>query len=305
VTGAPKIAAMAKISSLEAEPRGVYCGAIGYLTPGGRAIFNVAIRTVTINRETGVAVYGVGSGVTWDSQAEAEAAEIRLKSALLAAEAAPPGLFETLRLEEGRFSRPERHIARLAASAGHLGIPHDRAAMRDALEALALGRPHGLWRARLRLTPEGDVSAESEPLADEAGSARTFRVAPEPIDREDRWLYHKVTDRSAYVRRKAACSDVDDVLMQNLEGELTEFTTGNLVLEIDGDRWTPSIECGLLPGVFRAELLETGAVCERVLTESDLARASRIWLVNSLRGWVEMRPVGLQVGLSTPTTTSA
>ena len=67
VTGAPKHSAMGIIQNLEASPRGVYTGAIGYLSPNGRGHFNVAIRTAVVDRERGVAEFGVGSGIVWDS----------------------------------------------------------------------------------------------------------------------------------------------------------------------------------------------------------------------------------------------
>lgn len=81
VTGAPKRRAMELIESVEAVPRGVYCGAIGYAAPDGTAAFNVAIRTAVVR--DGEGVYGVGSGIVWDSQAEAEWAECHLKARVL------------------------------------------------------------------------------------------------------------------------------------------------------------------------------------------------------------------------------
>jgi len=339
VTGAPKIAAMRKIAALEPEPRGAYCGAIGYAAPDGSAVFSVAIRTLVVDRETGVVQYGVGSGITWDSRAEEEARETRLKAAVLTAAPHRPDLFETLRLEGGRFRRRRGHVARILASAAYFGIPARGASLDAALFELARGHPAGSWRVRLRLSAEGAATAEAVPLdrpgvgcatpmdsdgapcppvasperRDRRGSesperadgrahdaaavpaaggdglACTFALASEPVDRADRRLFHKIADRSGYARRKAEHPGVYDVLLRNREGELTEFTTGNLVIEVEGRRCTPPLDCGLLPGVFRAELLARGHVAERVLTRADLERAGAVWLVNSLRGWVPMR----------------
>jgi para-aminobenzoate synthetase/4-amino-4-deoxychorismate lyase len=75
----------------------------------------------------------------------------------------------------------------------------------------------------------------------------------------------------------------------NEDGELTEFTIGNLVVELDGHRHTPPRDCGLLAGTFRAELLERGEIAECVIRREDLTRATRVWLVNSVREWVEVR----------------
>jgi para-aminobenzoate synthetase/4-amino-4-deoxychorismate lyase len=79
------------------------------------------------------------------------------------------------------------------------------------------------------------------------------------------------------------------VLMVNTRGEATEFTIGNLVAELDGRRVTPPRDCGLLAGVFRAELLENEIVEEQVLPLDDLRRATAIWRVNSLREWTPVR----------------
>lgn len=86
VTGAPKRRTMQLIRDLERQPRGVHCGAIGLVAPPGapfRAVFNVAIRTVVVDRASGRAVYGVGSGITWDSDPAAERAEVMTKAAVL------------------------------------------------------------------------------------------------------------------------------------------------------------------------------------------------------------------------------
>ena len=81
VTGAPKLRAMQLIRDLEAGPRGVYCGAIGYASPDGDAAFSVPIRTAVV--QNGLGRYDVGSGVVWDSDPAAEYAECRLKARVL------------------------------------------------------------------------------------------------------------------------------------------------------------------------------------------------------------------------------
>ncbi len=97
ITGAPKVRTMRIIAALEDTPRGVYTGVIGFLVPGRRAQFNVAIRSAVIDRETGHAEYGVGSGVVWDSTAGDEYAESLLKAKALTAPQTNFSLLETLR----------------------------------------------------------------------------------------------------------------------------------------------------------------------------------------------------------------
>lgn len=87
VTGAPKPSTMRIITEVEDSPRGVYCGAIGWVAPptaAVRARFSVAIRTAVIDRMNGTAEYGTGGGVTWSSSsAAAEHAELLVKTRIL------------------------------------------------------------------------------------------------------------------------------------------------------------------------------------------------------------------------------
>lgn len=304
ITGAPKSSSMRLIASIEAAPRGVYCGAIGFVTPAGEAIFSVAIRTAVFDCETGQAEYGVGGGITWDSTAADEYAEALSKAAALTA--TPPfELLETMRLDEQGYARRARHLARLRESAAYWDIPFDAAAIDAALDvhARAHGRtgsavtpPH---RVRLTLSRSGEPRIESTPLhaahedaaepetaAPDAAAPRLVALAKTPVSRADRFLFHKTTNRAVYEAHKAARPELFDVLLWNEAREITEFTIGNIVVEIDGVRWTPPRHCGLLAGTLRAELLDAGTIRERVLTIDDLATVTRIWLINSVREWV-------------------
>ena len=288
VTGAPKISTMSLIANLETDPRGVYCGAIGVIKPGGDATFNVAIRTVTVDTETGTAEYGTGGGITWDSTAVDEYAEASTKAAFLSD--APPDfdLLETLCLRDGEYVLLERHIDRIAASATYFGCPVDIDAIRTALANYAADRPTDAYRVRLLVSETGHVKVESQPLGDPP-SMPTIAIANFPIDSRDRFLYHKTTNRGVYERHKAEHSAAFDVLLWNERGEATEFTIGNLIVEIDGKKYTPPIDGGLLPGTMRAEMLDQGEVEEKVMTVDEVRGASTVWLVNSVRGWVEVR----------------
>jgi para-aminobenzoate synthetase/4-amino-4-deoxychorismate lyase len=288
VTGAPKVSTMRLIAALEESPRGVYCGAVGFVAPGGDACFNVAIRTAVVDTLKGEAVYGVGGGVTWDSTAAGEYAEALDKARLLAEEAWDFELLETLRLERGDYLLLEEHLSRLEESAAYFEFPLSVPCVRAALEEHARLHPPGARRARLLVSRVGGVRVESEVLDEAQAAPREVAHAPTHVSKGERFLYHKTTRRRVYEERRAARPRAFDVLLCNEAGELTEFTNGNLVVELDGVRWTPPRECGLLAGTFRAELLRRGEVAERVLTRDDLKRASRCWLVNSVRGWVEV-----------------
>lgn len=291
VTGAPKSTATRLIAALEGSPRGVYCGAIGWVAPGGDAVFNVAIRTVELDLARGEAVVGVGGGVTFASSAEGEWDEALAKAAFLAERPAPFELLETLRLEGGRFPLLPRHAARLAASARYFGFRLDPARVEAALRREGAAAAGGGRRVRLLLAADGAVRTESAPLPPPAAAPLPVALATAPVSRRDRFLFHKTTRRDAYDAARRERPDVFDVLLANEEGELTELTVGNLVLEIEGERVTPARDSGLLAGVFREELLATGAVRERPVRVEELGRARRLWLVNAVRGWVPVRRV--------------
>jgi para-aminobenzoate synthetase/4-amino-4-deoxychorismate lyase len=287
VTGAPKTSTMRLIANLEASPRGIYCGAVGYAAPNRDAVFNVAIRTMVVDVERGCAEYGIGGGITWDSTARAEYAEARSKAACLVPQPRFD-LLETLRLDAGVYARLDRHLSRMAASAAYFDRPFDAGRVRAALEAHAAAHEGGRRRVRVRLQASGDVDVDSQPLDLVAAGPARVVLARTPIARGDQWLYHKTSHRAVYDRHRAAHREAFDVLLWNEDRELTEFTIGNLVVELDGRRVTPPVESGLLAGTFRGELLAAGAIAERVLKVDDLASASRLWLVNSVREWVEV-----------------
>lgn len=294
ITGAPKVQTMRWIATLESSPRGVYCGTIGFITPQGDAAFSVAIRTVTLERKTGQAEYGVGGGITWDSTAEGEYEEALTKAKLLTERRPPFSLVETMRWERGEYLLLERHLQRLLGSADYFGIPADEGEIRQYLQEWAQTFPPGTRRVRLLLSQKGEISVESSPLDGDFSllplsppfPLHPVRLAAAPISRENPFLYHKTTCRQVYEMFRQKNRDVFDTLLWNEEGEITEFTIGNIVLEVGGEKVTPALDCGLLPGTLRTELLERGYLRECVLTLEDLQRAERIWLINSVRGWV-------------------
>jgi len=286
VTGAPKVSTMDLIAQLEDRPRQVYCGSIGIVSPAGMAVFNVAIRTMLIDRDKGRAVYGVGGGIVWDSTAEDEYREALLKAAVLGDGWPRFDLLETLRWDGKSYFLLEAHLRRLARSAEYFDIPLSMEAIESALEKQAQSFPQQGRRVRLLVSPEGEVRVESDPLPAPSSVPLPVTLAPRPICRSNRFLYHKTTYRSFYDDLKRGRPEVFDVLLWNEEGELTEFTIGNLVLEMEGRFWTPPRESGLLPGVFRESLLRQGKIHERTLSMDDLGKSSSLWLINSLRGWV-------------------
>jgi para-aminobenzoate synthetase / 4-amino-4-deoxychorismate lyase len=286
VTGAPKHSSMQIIRDLECSPRGVYTGAIGYLSPRGRGHFNVAIRTVTLDRETQRAEFGVGSGIVWDSVERDEYDECLLKASILTEPQPPFRLLETIGYDpEGGFTLVDRHLERLAASADYFGYAFDRDEARTML-AQARRDLRGASRIRLLLGRDGTMVCEAVDLGPPRARPLRAGLAPDPIDPADVFLYHKTTRREVYAKARASRPELDAVILWNPAREATEGTEANLVALIEGRKVTPPVECGLLAGTFRAELLEAGEVAERRIPLESLRRAERVWLVNSVRGWV-------------------
>lgn len=292
VTGAPKVRTMQIIAELETEPRGVYTGAMGYAAPGGKAQFNVAIRTVHIDKCAGRAAYGVGGGIVWDSVAEKEYEECRTKALVVTTPPSPCfHLLETMlwRPRQGYLFLKE-HLDRLSESARYFGFAVDihHLARRLVRAGARLGdRPH---RLRVLASEDGACRIEIEPAP--MGARRVpwnVALAARPIDPANPFLYHKTTNRAVYEQARAQCPGRDDVILWNEKEQVTESTVANIVVRIRGRLLTPPVECGLLPGVHRARLLRNGTVREAVVTIADLARAEAVYLVNSVRGWMPCR----------------
>lgn len=290
VTGAPKVATMRLIAGLEDSPRGVYCGAVGYLAPSGsgepRANFNVAIRTVVFDAETRLAEYGVGGGITHDSSAAGEFDEVVAKARVLTTRRPPFELFETLRHEAGAgFRHLAEHLARLEGSARYFGFRFDPGDANDVLEKAVADLGGGDGRVRLSLSRDGAFSAESSPLSKQTDAPARVALHPDPVDPSDVWLFHKTTRREAYERRRADRPDVDDVVLMNVRSEVTESTIANLAVRLSGAWVTPPLDCGVLPGTFRAVLLREGRLRERPVRADELGAAEGLALVSSVRGW--------------------
>ena len=293
VTGAPKVRTTRIIADLEDSARGPYCGAIGYLAPAGsgepRASFNVAIRTVVLDAQTRTAEYGVGGGITHDSSASGEYEEIVAKARVLTDVRPAFELFESLaHVPAEGFRHLDEHLERLAGSADYFGFRFEPEAAAAALKR-AVAEVTGPSVVRLTLARDGGLSTDVRdlPPADDA-----VRVAldDEPVDPSDVWLFHKTTRRAPYERRRERRPDVDDVLLVNDRGEVTESTIANLAVRLDGVWVTPPVDAGLLPGTYRNVLLREGRMTERPVTVDELRGAVELALVSSVRGW---RPAAL------------
>lgn len=300
VTGAPKVASMKLITTLEDSPREIYTGAIGFMAPARKARFSVAIRTAWIDRRTGQGTYGTGGGIVWDSDTDAEYAECLDKTKVLSSglRRRDFSLLESLLWtpEEGWFLKDE-HLRRMGDSAAYFEFPFDRVAAAGELDRFGRGLPDRACKIRMLLGRDGAVTLSYTPLAEAAaGTTLRLALARQPVDADDPFLYHKTTERSVFERVRRDAGDCDDVLLWNRAGEITESTVANVAVRLRGRLLTPPVDCGLLPGTFRARLLAEGRISEARLPLETLDDAEEIFLVNSVRGWMPCRLARGQAG---------
>jgi para-aminobenzoate synthetase/4-amino-4-deoxychorismate lyase len=282
------------IARNESQPRRVYTGSIGWIAPGRRARFNVAIRTVLIDKASGEAQYGVGGGVVWDSTPQGEYDECLLKARILSTAQPAFSLLETLLWTpgDGYFCLPE-HLRRLRESAEYFCLPRCAEAAADELAALAARLPAAPHKVRLLVARDGNISCEAQPISDnEFPEAIRLELAARPIDASDVFLYHKTTHREVYAAAQAGCREGDDVLLYNQLGEITETLRGNIVVRCGKELWTPPVSCGLLAGTYRARLLAEGRIVERLVPLEMLAACDELFFINSVRRWRKARIVG-------------
>jgi len=311
VTGAPKIRTMEIIRELEAEDRGVYTGAIGFISPDGEAVFNVPIRTLVLQGNQGE--MGIGSGIVWDSDPIGEWEECKLKGRFLTSPAPEFQLIETM------LWRPESgywllglHLDRLADSAGYFAYPLELEKVSEALQALTAdfdsSTPVKSQRVRLTLSRAGEFTiahtglhenflAEADPAV--IMQQKTGKDLPKVIfssrntDSNFVFLYHKTSLRKLYDDERTRFVDSKgyyEVLFMNERGEITEGSYTNIFLQKAGRLLTPPVSCGLLPGVFRRYLLQQYPefVVEKTLTGKDLEQAEALYVGNSVRGLVRV-----------------
>ncbi len=287
ITGAPKVRAMQLLAQIEPQPRGVYTGAIGYFSRE-RSVFSVAIRTLDVNGQN--ATMGVGSGIVIDSDPTKEFRECRLKAEFVTRAEEPFSLVETMLLQHG-YPLIELHLDRLEDSADYFDFPFNRSAIKAALEAQAKSFSDPAPRKiRLLLASDGSLRIEHQtlPVSTRVGKrpGRVF-IAHQRTDPHDRMFFHKTTHRPLYAAAWNAANEAgyDDVLFLNLDGQVTESAICNVFIEHRSRWFTPPVECGLLPGVYRRHLLQTRpGIVERVLYPDDLKSADAVYLTNAVRG---------------------
>ena len=313
VTGAPKIRTMEIIRELEVEDRGVYTGAIGYISPDGDTVFNVPIRTVVLRDDKGE--MGIGSGIVWDSDPAGEWEECNLKANFLTKPAPDFKLIETMLWQpESGYWLLELHLGRLADSANYFFYPFDSEEIKIGLHKLAEGFLNSAsvknQRVRLTLSKYGrfeltyselpdDLFPEIDPEVisklQESEDLQNVVFSNRNTDSRSPYLFHKTTLRELYdaERSQASAKGFYEVLFVNENGEVTEGSYTNIFLQKNGKLYTPPVSCGLLPGVFRNHMLHQHPelVSEQSFTIKDVEQADAVYVGNSVRGLVRVKVV--------------
>ena len=296
ITGAPKPRTMEIIRQLETTPRNIYTGAIGMIAPNNQAQFNVAIRTVLIDKQAQRAEYGVGGGIVWDSASQSEYEECQIKAQILLNKRPSFELLETIlwTSQEGYFLL-NYHLQRLENSALYFGFDINLSLIKEKLSTVAHSLKNSSYKVRLLVNKAGKITIETLPLiAKESNTAVNLAIAQEPINIYSPFVYHKTTNRQVYRQFLQKYQDYDDVLLWNEHQEITESCIANVVVKIKGKMLTPPVKSGLLAGTFRAALLEQKKITEQVIKLSDLAHCEAIYLVNSVRQWQQAKVIDLK-----------
>ena len=281
ITGAPKISTMEIIKNLESQPRGVYCGTVGLLLPNGRRIFNVAIRTIQLYK--GQAIYGVGGGITWDSTWESEYREVHQKAAVLYRKQAHFQLITTGKISQKNLLFEEQHLARLQRASRYFAFSFNAEDLKQKIEKECQACDANQdYRLRISLTKSGELELIRQILEPLSPTFCHAQLCLQEANLQQAFTYFKTTYRP-YLNLGE-----QEIIYYNKSGELLETSIGNLVLKISGKLYTPPIRLGILPGIYRQHLLETGQVEEKVLTLKDLVQAEAIYGCNAVRGLYEL-----------------
>lgn len=200
-------------------------------------------------------------------------------------------VIETLRYDrapEAGFCRLARHLDRAARTCARLGVPFEGRACEAALHGAVQETPAQTDRLRCRLTldRQGRIEVTTAPLAPPPARWRVM-VSPARLDSSDPWLAVKTTERRLYDQTRAELpSGIDEAIFLNERGEICEGTITNVFAYVEGQLVTPPLHCGLLPGILRQEMLESGGAVERAFDLEELRNAEAFFVGNALRGLI-------------------
>lgn len=286
ITGAPKIRTMQIINKLEKEKRGLYTGSIGLFT-NEETVFNVAIRTVEIEKTSGKGEIGIGSGIVWDSNAEYEYNECLLKSRFITLPDKYFYIFESFLVENGQIFLETYHFERLKKSADFFLFKYnEKGAMEQVNNYIADLDKKKKYKIRLKIHKWGNSEIESDEIEENGDKKLRIYLSEDKINSLNKFQYFKTSNREFYDTEfnKYCREGFDDVLFMNEKSEIAETARTNIFIKIGNETFTPPVSAGILNGCFRRYILENNeSIKEHVLTLKDLLKADEIFLANSVR----------------------
>jgi 4-amino-4-deoxychorismate lyase len=214
------------------------------------------------------------------------------------------GLFETMRLHQGRVWLLQRHLARLRHGCGRLALPYpgDSAIEQDLAQLLASGQEEGIVRIVLTRGDAGRGYAPPpgaagrrivalHPLPPPGPAAMTVGICKTPLGFSTALggLKHLGRLEQVLAAAEVAAAGWDEGLMLNDAGLVVEATRHNLFFMRDGQLLTPPVAgCGVA-GVMRALILETLAQHnmpggEAPLRYDELHEIDDMFLCNAVAG---------------------
>jgi len=295
VTGAPKIRAMQIIKDLEKEPRGIYTGSIGYLTPKKKAVFNVAIRTLVLDTAKKKAEMGIGSGIIYDSKVESEFQECLLKADFTKKKPSDFKLIETLLVKRNKkMYLLGYHLKRLKNSLKYFDFCYNEGVIKDELQEYLKKLDNSKsYKLRLLYNKDGSLIISHSSLRENPYKDLKVAISSERVDSSNVFLYHKTTNRNIYNNeyKKAIKECLSEILFLNEHNQVTEGAISNIIIKKKNCYYTPPLSCGLLNGVYRQHLMnkKNFPLKEKILYKKDLLKADKVLICNSLRGLREVK----------------
>ncbi len=298
ITGAPKKRTMEIINELEGYKRGLYTGAIGIILKN-ISVFNVAIRTIELLKNNSDLKSGrlcAGSGITWESDPENEQKETLLKADFFLKQEKLFYLFESILLENGKFFLLDEHLQRLETASEYFLFCFDKSGIRKYLNELSGQVDNSKkYKVKLILGKYGKISSEITEI-NRAPEEYSIMISSEKINSQDKFIYYKTSKRNLFESEllKAGNSGFDEVIFSNEKNEITEGSFTNIFIKNKGKWITPSLECGLLDGIYRRKFIDENNVQESLIFAGDVLDADEVLLTNSVRKEIKVVKISLQ-----------
>jgi len=297
ITGAPKISSMEIIHRIEKTPRGIYTGSIGLLLPE-KSIFNVAIRTLEVNKNKSAGKIGLGAGITWGSDADEEYKEIISKGRFLTQPAREFELFTSFLFENGKPFLLNEHFKRLKKTSDYFLFYFDRTKISSELEKCfdSLDK-HKQYKIRVALNKFGKIIVTKTELRGTLRACKQNKVniiiSQKKIDSNNRFQYFKTTNRALYDLELSRCKrkGFAEVLFLNEKNNVAEGSFTNIFIFTDGCWRTPPVSAGILNGIYRNYFIKKHGALEQEITVKDFSTCTKVILTNSVRKIINVQQI--------------